>query len=90
MVKSFAAEFKANMIFVNAWEIRSMFFDVMENFLKLLFNFAHQQQPTVLFIDDIEGLFGQHDDLHLEKYQQWKREFLCQMESRYFFTIIFE
>ncbi|CAF1408838.1 unnamed protein product, partial [Rotaria sordida] len=71
--KSLAAECKATLISVNAWECQSKCLNYNEKCIKYLFELACERQPCILFIDDIDGLPGQPYDSDLELCQRIKK-----------------
>ncbi len=56
-----------------------------EKGVKCLFELARERQPCIVFIDEIDALWGQRNDTESESSRRVKTEFLVQMKGMFCF-----
>ena len=62
-------------------DLLSKWFGESEKSVKCLFELARERQPCIIFIDNIDALFGQRIDTEPESLRRVKTEFLVQMQG---------
>ncbi|CAF2994986.1 unnamed protein product [Rotaria sp. Silwood2] len=81
LAKAVASECTRKFISVTSSDLLSKWFGESERNVKDLFEFARERQSCVVFIDNIDGLFGQCHDTESESLKRVKTEFLVQMQG---------
>ncbi|CAF4282753.1 unnamed protein product [Rotaria sp. Silwood2] len=81
LAKAVASECTRKFISVTSSDLLSKWFGESERNVKDLFEFARERQSCVVFIDNIDGLFGQRHDTESESLKRVKTEFLVQMQG---------
>jgi proteasome regulatory subunit len=82
LAKSVATECKSAFIWLSSWELYTKWCDRNGNRIQSLFKLARERQPCILLLDDIDGVFGQRNDLEWEPFRKpIVEEFLTQMEG---------
>jgi SpoVK/Ycf46/Vps4 family AAA+-type ATPase len=84
LAKAIATECKSALISVNPADLLLKWHVVDGKFLKALFELARERQPCIVFIDEIDVLYGQRTDTESEALRRIKTEFLVQMDGMFF------
>jgi vacuolar protein-sorting-associated protein 4 len=66
---------------MNSADLFSRWLGESEKGVKCLFELARERQPCIIFINEIDALFGQRNDTESESSRRVLIEFLIQMEG---------
>jgi vacuolar protein-sorting-associated protein 4 len=66
---------------VSSLDFRSRYCGYDDNRVRTLFRLAHERQPCIVFIDDIDALLARRSDAESESSRRVKTQFLVQMQG---------
>jgi vacuolar protein-sorting-associated protein 4 len=81
LAKAIATECKKTLISVSSSDLLSKWLGESEKGVKCLFEVARKKQPCIIFVEEIDALFGQRKETESESSRRVKTEFLIQMEG---------
>lgn len=81
LAKALATESDSHFLSVSSSDLVSKFQGESERLVKSMFEMAREQQPTIVFIDEIDSLVSARSDGENESARRIKTEFLVQMDG---------
>ncbi|KAK3824511.1 MAG: P-loop containing nucleoside triphosphate hydrolase protein [Linnemannia gamsii] len=81
LAKAVAQESKATFFSISASSLTSKFVGESEKLVRTLFAIAHELQPSVIFIDEVDSILTERSESEHEASRRLKTEFLLQFDG---------
>ena len=81
IAKAVATECKCTFFNISASSLTSKYLGESEKLVRTLFNLAHEMQPSVVFIDEIESILSKRKEDENDAMKRLKTEFLIQFDG---------
>ena len=81
IAKAVATECKCTFFNISASSLTSKYLGESEKLVRTLFNLAHEMQPSVVFVDEIESILSKRKEDENDAMKRLKTEFLIQFDG---------
>ena len=80
LAKAIATECKYTFFNISSSSLTSKYLGENEKFIKTLFDLAHEMQPSIVFIDEIESILSNKKEEENDEMKRLKTEFIKQLD----------